>query len=492
MGNHAVSYQSPQPEVVIWRPDKSGTPLRFDISKRTLLQGYSFGSSINDEKGRFSLTFYPGDEENFIGLDDAIFDEIHIMDIVEIYETNNHFIQKPHSEMGITTPNILIKEVVPTFTGVVREKKFATQKTENGATRKCVVTGHSIVGLVHEFKMNLDMQATTITKELANNEEIQKQFTIKFIKNDNAPHDVAFVVKEIWKSFVDLSNKYKKSSSTKIGEYLKNWVGGEDDIFDVDDSVFHYPIASIFKGETTQNFFDVISGLIPKPVYEIFPYTETKTGKMRLKIREVPFDTDGKNKWKNFMKPVEINPKYVKGFDVKQTDNEVYTVFFSYLAGYPIQQDKAVILAAQGVGDMPNVVIDEEKFKIYGYRPLFVNFNGYGKADGTEDTETEGRLKNLNERLKSWYENKDKFFSGSITMETDLSADMPQAGEKISFLGGEFYVTDCEHTWNYNGTPETRITVDRGGYYTNSKGTFEELTGISKRYKQFRELQNAS
>jgi len=492
MGNHAVSYQSPQPEVVIWRPDKSGTPLCFDISKRTLLQAYSFGNSINDEKGRFSLTFYPGDEENFIGLDDAIFDEIHVMDIVEIYETNNHFIQKPHYEQGITTPNIIVKEVVPTFTGVIREKKFATQKTENGATRKCVVTGCSIVGLVHEFKMNFDMQATVITKELANNEEIQKQFTIKFIQNDNAPLKVADVIKEIWNSYIDLSKKYGKSSNPKIGEHINKWVGEADDIFDVDDSVFHYPIASIFKGQTTQTFFDVIANLIPKPVYEIFPYTEVETGKMRLKIREVPFDTIGENTWKNFMKPIEINPKYVKSFDVKQTDNEVYTVFFSYLVGYPLQEDKAIVLAMQGIGDMPNVEIDEEKFKVYGYRPLFVSFNGYGKADGTEDTGTGDRLKKLNERLKNWYENKDKFFSGSITMETDLSVDMPQAGEKISFLGGEFYVTDSEHNWTFGGSPETKLTIDRGGYYRNSKGTFEELTGISKRYKQFRELQNAS
>ncbi|WP_461248277.1 hypothetical protein, partial [Treponema sp. R6D11] len=360
----------------------------------------------------------------------------------------------------------------------------------SGASRKFVVTGHSIVGLVHDFKMNLDMQATTITKELANNEEIQKQFTIKFINNDNEPLKVAYAIKEIWNSYLDLSKKYGKSSNPKVGEYIQKWVGEADDIFNIDeDSYFHYPIASVFKGQTTQTFFDVIANLIPQPVYEIFPYMDYEKKRMRLRIREVPFDTGGENAWKNFMKPIEIDPKLVKSFDVKQTDNEVYTVFYSYLAGYPLQEDKAIILAMQGVGDMPNVEIDEDKFKVYGYRPLFVSFNGYGKADGTEDTKTTERFKKLNERIKDWYANKDKFYSGSISMETDLSADMPQAGEKISFLGGEFYVIDAEHNWSYGGSPETRLTVDRGGYYTNARGTFEELTGISKRYKQFRELQ---
>jgi len=481
MGNHAVSYQSPQPEVVIWRPDKSGKPIRFDITKKTVLQSYSFGTSINDEKGRFSLTFYPDDEELQFR-EDAIFDQIHPMDIVEFYESKNHFKQSYRGsfmEKG---------EVLPTFTGVIREKKFVAQKTDKGASRKVVVTGHSIVGLVHEFKMNFDMQATAITKEMANNAEKQKEFTIKFIQNDNAPLDVAYVIKEVWNSYLDLSKKYGKSSNPKIGEYIKKWVGEADDIFDVDDSVFHYPIASIFKGQTTQTFFDVIANLIPQPVYEIFPYMEAQTGKMRIKIREVPFDTDGKDTWGK-MKPIEIEAKLIKSYDIKQSDNEVYTVFFSYLIGYPIQEDKAIILAMQGVGDMPNVEIDEEKFKTYGYRPLFAKFNGYGKADGTDDTKTGDKLKKLNERLKNWYSNKDKMFSGSITMETDLSADMPQAGEKISFLGGEFYVVDCEHNWNYGGAPETKISVDRGGDY--SEEAFAELTGITDRYKQFRELQNA-
>jgi len=470
-------YQAPQPEVVIYHPDKTGKPIRFDTLNRTALQSYNFSTSINDEKGKFSLTFYPDDENVPFG-EETLFDEIQVMDIVEIYETNNHFIQKPHSEMGITTPNILIKEVVPTFTGVIREKKFVSQITGDSARRKFVVTGHSIVGLVHEFFINLDIQASVITKQLANNRELEKQFTIQFIQNDNAPLKVSDVIKKIWKSFIDLSSRYDKLSTPKIAEYIKTWIGDEDVLFCVDDTVFHYPIASIFKGETTQTFYNIIAGIIPKPVYEVYPYMDRSIGKMRLMIREVPFDEAA---WKKLDAKV-INPGTVKAFELSQNDKEVYTVFFSYLAGYPVQEDKAVILAAQGVTEDPKLTEDKKKYGVYGYRPLFVTFNGYGRADGTEDTETGDRLQKLNERLKNWYANKEKMFSGSITMETDLNADMPQAGEKISFLGGEFYVIDTEHNWNFGGSPETRITVDRGGDY-DTNGAWHEMKSVTGRFR---------
>jgi hypothetical protein len=480
MGNHSVSYQSPRPEVKVYHPDKDKPYLEFDTLHRTVLQGYSFGTSINDEKGRFSLTFYP-DDERLQFREDAIFDQIHPMDIVEIYESQNHFIQKS----SIYHLGDSYDKVLPTFTGVIREKKFATQKTDNRVSRKIVVTGHSIAGLVHEFKISLDTTAFSLTKQTINSEVVRRELTNKFMTNDNKPLEVGYVVKEIWKSFLNLSSENtNKISTPKIAEYIGKWIGNEDALFNVDDSVFHYPLAVIFNGESTQTFYDIISSLIPKPMYEVFPFTDRRSGKMRLKIREVPFD-DGV--WKKLIR-TEIDAKLVKSFDVKQSDSEVYTVFYSYLRGSALQEDRAIRIAVQESAGVPEIKTNTEKYGKYGYRPLFITFNGYGIADGTEDTKTGDRLKALNERLENWYSNKELMYSGSISMETDLSKYMPQAGEKISFLGGEFYVVDSEHTWNYGSAPETKISIDRGGDY--SSASFSELMGIAKRYKQFKELQD--
>ncbi|MDR3174679.1 MAG: hypothetical protein LBU19_10545, partial [Treponema sp.] len=162
-----ILQQAPRPEVVIYDPDGK-EKMRFDTSHRKILQGYTFGTSVNDEKGKFSLTFYPDEEDR----KDSFFDDVAPMDVVEIYESMNHFRQY-RIDMGRT----LVQEVLPTFTGVIREKKFAAQMTDRGPRRSIVFSGHSIIGLVQEFMVNMDIQAQVLTKEMINNRELETAFT---------------------------------------------------------------------------------------------------------------------------------------------------------------------------------------------------------------------------------------------------------------------------------------------------------------------------
>jgi hypothetical protein len=384
------------------------------------------------------------------------------MDIVRIYEQID--------EKG--------KHQYATYTGVIRKKKYAAQMTDSGPRRSIVVTGHSVAGLVHEFYLSMDTQAMEITAQIANNNQIEKELTIALMQNDNKPLKVADAIKIIWDSFLNLSTKYGKLSNPKVAEIIKAWIG--ENPFDIDDSSFFYPIGSVFYGQNTKNFYDVIKNLIPNPVYEIFPYNTE--GKMKIKIRISPFDEDT---WNGLNpKDKKIDPVLLKAFDVEQSDDEVYTVFFSYLDGYPIQQDKALMIAAMRLKGMPQVVLDEEKFGIYGFRPLYLSFHGYYKSKA-DDTTTGDELTRLNGKLKEWFGNLEKMYKGSITMSTDVSTEMPNAGEKIPFLGGEFYVVSSEHRWNYGSNPETSLAISRGGDY--SSGSFKELKDVAKRYQELKD-----
>jgi hypothetical protein len=215
-------------------------------------------------------------------------------------------------------------------------------------------------------------------------------------------------------------------------------------------------------------------------MYEMFPYIES--GKTKIKIRKAPFDVDtwGKINPKN----KKIDSVLLKGFDVAQSDEEVYTVFFSYLDGYPLQMDKALVLSAQRIKGVPGVILDDDKFGIYGYRPLYLSLHGYSKSE-KEDDSTGDKLNELSETLKEWFGNIEKMYSGSITMSTSISNEMPCAGEKIPFLGGEFYVDTSEHRWNYGGNPETVLAISRGGDY--SGGSFAELKEFEKRYRELKD-----
>jgi hypothetical protein len=466
-----ATFQTPRPEVKIYSPDSDKPKLEFDTSHKTVLQAYSFKTSVNDEKGQFSLTFYPDDDKP--DKEGPIFDRIDELDIVKIYESKNHFKQYYWGSE-------LIKEPMPTFTGVVRRKKYVSQVSGTSVSRRLVISGHSIVGLAAEFRMSMDLSAQVITEELVSQENVAKSLTISLISK-NEPRKVSEVVKIIWDEFINLSTRYGKLSNPAIAKYLAKWSGY--DFFDIDEKLeFHYPLGCVFNGRSTQGFFDLIDGIIPSPVYEKFAYTERSTGKMKIKIRECPFDAE---QWQELgykengkqLDCFNIPTKLVKSFDIEQSDEEVYTVFFSYLDGYPVQMEKLIIIQKQEQGSKsaPALVSDDEKYKKYGYRPLFVHFIGYGKDEKTDDDFTEGKLQKMNQRLMNWYGNLELMYNGSLTLSTDLSIDMPQAGEKIAFLGGEFYVVEAEHKWAYKGNPETVLSISRGGVYTLSKETGEEI-----------------
>ena len=177
----------------------------------------------------------------------------------------------------------------------------------------------------------------------------------------------------------------------------------------------------------------------------------------------MPFDCSGDglgfSSWDKLEKnKTELDPAIVKGFDFDVSDDEVYTAFFSYVIGSPIEQDKALRLAAQtgGFGN-EKVEIYNKKAAIYGYSPLTVNFNGYGTKEKTASDPEESK-----------------------------DEKTPMCGEIVSFLGGEFYVNEVEHTWNFGGNPETKLTVSRGGNYEKKK--FAPLEGITKRYVLFKQL----
>ncbi|MDR0473593.1 MAG: hypothetical protein LBH43_07985 [Treponema sp.] len=502
MDNKRTHHQAPQPEVKIYDPDDGpdGTPkLIFDLSHRTTLQSYTFSTAVNDAKGEFSLTFYPDDDkavyEDEKGVDgrEAIFDRIQMMDIVEIYETKNNFIEIPHSEMGITSRNITVRKLTPSFTGVIRSKKYVVQMTDGGPRRSILVSGHSIAGLVQEFRMSLDMQTMELTKQTANNAQLSIELTEALIwkneKEEAIPIPVKVIVEKIWEKFLEISNQFDKLTNCKVSDYITKWMG--EGIFDFDDSEFYYPIANVFFGQKSESFYNIIEGIVPQPVYEIFPYV--KNGVTKIKIRIAPFDI--KDVWNgNEMEKAkkQIDPVMVKSFDIQQSDNEVYTVYFAYIHGSPIDMDKAIILSSQNVKGIQGVAVDEGKFGKYGYRPLFISLRGYGKSQKDDVTTAENRLK-LSNRLKEWFCNLDEMYTGKITMSTNItgkkeyalgkeSVEMPQPGEKISFLGGEFYVTAAQHSWNYGGNPETTLSISRGGDYSEEEE--REETDTLKKERQ--------
>jgi hypothetical protein len=398
-------------------------------------------------RGQFSLTLYPEDET-----EGHLFDRIKILDVAVFYESN-------------AAGNLLVPQ--PAFVGVVHSKRYVNQTTDSGANRRLMVSGTSIAGLVQDFCINLDVSVSVVTEELAAAAAFSKKLTIDLIGRNK----VSDVVAHIWRAFLEFSSQNKMLSNPKVADYIIRWMGA--DFFSFDETEFHYPIANVFNMQSTRSFHDLINGIIPYPVYEKYPCM--KNGRTKIRIRESPFDRDT---W-NIMPYKEIDPVAVKDFDVSESDNEVYTFFYAYLDGSPVQFDKALILTAQGAKASQESAVNREKYGIYGYRPLFAHFIGYDKDNKNQSVSR--NLKKLSERMAGWYSRVDEMYSGSITLETDLKEEMPGPGERVGFMGGVFYVTAAEHRWGYLRGPETIISISRGGDY-DAAGGFHRLENISRRF----------
>lgn len=453
MDNSTVIYQTPCPKVVIKKPDGSEL-LTFAINKSRMLQSYSFSLSKQDITGNFNLTFFPESK----GV--ALWDLLQVMYVVEIYE--GKFSQK-------------VK--YPIFTGIIKTKKYVTQVTDNGATRRLSVSGTAITGLVSQFYINLDPTAMAVTSQYIENEAVRNGLTSQFLNNKK--WKLSAVVETIWKYFFETSNEnLKKATTTKIKDYIDTFMDGSPFDIDKNDEI-KYKLGCVFNGNATQDFYSIIDGIIPQPVYEKFAYTDMSSGKMKIKIRQVQFDSD---KW-TALTTHELKATQIKSFDVTQSDNEVYTVFFSYVDGSAIEQDKALKIAAMQSKETlsPMIQSNADKYAIYGYRPLICHFLGYGfkSSENKTDTDIEKDITDLNASLMEWFCKLDEMLNGSISLAMTYEDKQIMPGDVVKFLGGEFYVEGISHNWNYGSNGDINLSVSRGGKYTNGVfSKFEKLTDV--------------
>lgn len=464
MDTRRIIYQRPYPKLVIKDPEtgkiatslKSGIKLAFSADGNTSLLSYSFTLSINDISGSFSATFFP-DYKNELGETFSLFDDLKKLQIVEIYEGN-----------GISTDK-------PVFTGIIRRKKYIAQAHDSGGNRRISISGTAITGLISQFYINLDVSACALSKELKTQAAIINKLTI----DGKAGESVKNIVKKIWDCFYEISQQL---GTPKIKEYIDRFTGGVDSLFDIDNSTFHYPLGCVFNGQTTQDFFSLIDGIVPSPVYEKFAYMGSD-GKMKIKIRLVPFDND---KWATLcLKSHYIESDILQSFDLTESDDEVYTAFYAYLNGYPIDEQKSLILSTNiDNAGVDNVLKDSERFKIYGYRPMTAHFIGYGIKEGEQDSDSVSGMEQMSLNLKNWYEHLPDMLKGSIVLSLIFNNKINkiQPGEVVNFLSGYFYVEGVTHNWNYGSGGEINLSVSRGGKYLGGefKGQIENITDIMR------------
>ena len=470
------------------------------------LLSYSWSMSVSDTQGSFNLTLFPGQTGNgkTIAAGTQLYDCLNTMDVVEIYENvyntsaDNTLkginVTEQINALGISS-GITIDESIPVFIGVIKSKKYAAQMSDNGVTRRIQITGISAAGLIGQVQLDFSTQAMAVGDTLSANEGVfealtvsMTEFTNQEARKEGKKNTIANVVNAVWQVY---QNQARKISSNCR---LLDMIDALGVTFDFDESTIDYYLANVFASESTQTVFDMIHTVASEPVYETFARfgyitvegngTEYEEYRPVIMIRMVPFEAAS---WQE-LTHWELDAAVVRAFDFTQSDNEVYTVFFTYLDGYPVSEQMLMSLSAllhknatdkDALAEVEQsdclVAVNEEKYAIYGYRLLNAKFRGYYKENDV--TNPRAMMAAMNENMKEWFGSLDEMLSGSVSLAMTGGTARIQAGDVASFLGCEFYIEGVSHSWTVNMGGDVSLSLTRGGTYTN--GTFSAASDIT-------------
>jgi hypothetical protein len=402
------------------------------------LLNYQFQESVDDVRGAFSFTVENETIPESGGKKITTFDRVKLRSIVKIYEGGDKAV----------------------FVGIIRRKSISVAMTAGGPRKSITFTGEALTGVIADFVLSLDIKIS----DVADASIETKKLTLALSSNQHLTIDE--FLKITWEKYTELSIQNFKMNDCETTKTVKAFMSEPFFTHGKNDSPFYFYIANATYTQGNNNLIDMWRHILPNPVYEIYAYCDRNGGE-KIMVREAPFDGDT---WSE-LRTIKIVPISLLNYAFQQSDEEVYTVFNGYLEGSAMSHDFYTIVSQYDGSGNGIMQVDEDKLKRYGYRPLEVSFRGYDRRKNS-DKNTESMqeiMRELNGRLKKWYARLPDMFSGTITLTTNFAEPErnPRVGEKVMFLGGEFYVQKAVHFWSYGETPTLTLSVARGMKYSD-------------------------
>ncbi len=471
-----VEHQAPNPKIEIFLPQNtSSTDPNFTLEPDgkmayANLQSYTFSESVDDLEGSFSFSAVnAARDDNLVRTDDGgnLFDAIPIRSVVKIYEGGDY----------------------PVFVGIIRKRQLSKSMTSQGVKQSITFSGKSIISCIVEYTVSLDMRIQGVSDAVSKN--------IGLIDNINSESPVTlknYLIKS-WEYFKQISRDVAREANgittIDLEKIIERHIGSNPYVFinvSGTEQSFRYGIYGVLINTGNNTVTDIWRDKLPDPVYELYAYCDRLDGKPKIMARQVPFgDPDnGNDDWNN-LKKIQIDPVRLMSYSLEQGDDQVFTVFASYIAGSA--REPSFYMALNHDGTKDSTVKYSDKMSIYGFRPLQITFNGYnkeGNAEGQENNSLAEAMQKLNATAEYWFSRLDEMYSGNITLCTDFNEprNNPQIGCRAGFLGGEFYIEKAEHSWTFGGTPTIKLAISRGMVYDNSGKMKEALQNVGGKYRE--------
>lgn len=415
-------------------------------AKSDALLSYSYTESLYDVKSPFSLTIAPKADKNRL----TWLDKIAPMDLVFI------------EEFGKVR-----------YCGLVHQVRYSARMGQDGPSRSIVVSGNGFGGLLESFQLLMNMQFWMGKIPESANAKIEE----KILAADSSYGEV---MKLFYDDFMEIiATKLEGLTQSAIQGLLRKYL----DMANLAPSFkTGIPLAVGLYQPGINNIWDMWRRIMPVPYGELFGRWDNSAYKVFA--RQAPFDADDWSK----LDCVAIHPLALTGYDVGVDDSEIYSAFVATAPSLGFTETTAFVVDSADDARRP-VIVSEPKWMRYGYRPLVISVKYLNRdAADTKTGDVATALHAAAEKAANWYKNNDTMLSGSISL---ISIDdknymtYPVVGNKVSFLGGEFYVEQVERKWAYGDSPRTSLKVTRGYMYDqsgNATGPIRELgkkiTGI--------------
>lgn len=442
-------HRSPQPKIEIFTHDAPNRPV-YTLSPLstgyTQLLDYAFSERTGDLTGSFSFSIAGGDNN--------LFNEIQPLHIVKIYE-------------GAAEPS---------FIGIITARNLSCAMSDSGVRRRISFSGKSITSLIAEFQLILDIKFLQVLK-VTDATELNIDLKIEKL-NASSPLTVEQFLNITWQAYLGytgIAGRAKGGSNFRVYEIIKNFLG--ESFFEVGTAApLPIPIANSFFNQDINTVLQIWQTILAPPVYEIFSRVNAE-GMPKIVVRESPFDTEA---WKAL--PVWTLPaELLLDYSLRLSNEEVYTAFLGYIEGSELSPDQYVIIDQSDPKKRKELLnIDQEKFSLYGLKMCRVGFRGYHK-EKQDFVKTEDAMAKMGQRLKQWFGRLDEMYSASATIIHPFDGNgttVPHCGQRVSFLGGEFYIQGTEHRWSYGGQATISLSLSRGGLYDihgNFAGTLPNM-----------------
>lgn len=406
------------------------------------LLGYQFSESLQSVETQFTLTVTPEIDSD----GKSMIDRVEPRDVVIF------------SEFDTTR-----------FVGVVSRVRYSG-KMDDTPNRSITITGMNMGGLLRSFQIVMDqrMIATGTTLATANTQLLTSL-------QDNVDEDASVkrVLTAVYESFMNLSAEVGgHEGSAGLGAILNRWVDYETGI--AEDQVALYPIKFTLYTARANDIWTIWEGIVQKPFQELYGRWNEETDMYAIYFRETPFSA---HKWSD-LRVQAIDPLYVRSVEIGKSDDDVYTFYATQLLGSSISRDQTMVISAY----RDSVIADQDNWPKYGFRPLEMEFR-YFDPDYFENEGAALVMRQVNEMVFDWYSKNPEFLNGTIEMMT-MPDSYPRIGEKVRYLGGEFYVEETSRSWQYGGPMTTSLSVTRGYRYDENGNYIGPITNIGRFLKQ--------